>query len=185
MLLILLGAPLQSAAEESAEDKPATAAPEAVPDTLRSPRATLGTFLHAMNDIKRGQPERIEAFCEGIRELVRQPPYMHKDNFHVYLNGLGASSLGVPVYVFWETPDWDTELRERHRLLLDCLRLAQCLEVEYAFPTQTLYLRQEQPAEAAEGPALDKAGKLGREQAKAIVSETTGLGVRPPPVSFD
>ena len=116
---------------------------------------------------------------------MRQHPYMRKDNFHIYLNGLGASSLDILVYVFWQTPDWATELRERHRFLLDCLRLAQRLEVEYAFPTQTLYLRQEQLAEATEGPALDEAGKLGRKQAKAIVSETTGLAVRPPPVSFD
>jgi len=129
--------------------------------------------------------ERIEAFCEGIRELVRQHPYMRKDNFHVYLNGLGASSLDVLVYVFWETPDWATELRERHRFLLDCLRLAQRLGVEFAFPTQTLYLRQEESGEPAEPPPLEQARGIGRNQARILVSETTGLGVKPPPVSFD
>ncbi len=130
-------------------------------------------------------PERIEAFCEGVRELVRQHPYMRKDYFHVYLNGLGASSLEVLVYVFWETPDWSTELRERHRFLLDCLRLAKQLDIEYAFPTQTLYLRQENPGETASTPALDEAAERGRETARAIVGESTGLGVRPPPVRFD
>ena len=95
------------------------------------------------------------------------------------------SSLDVLVYVFWETPDWSTELRERHRFLLDCLRLAQRLGVVYAFPTQTLYLRQEQGGEQTAAPALDQAQGLGREQAKAVVSESTGLGVKPPPVSFD
>ena len=35
-------------------------------------------------------PEKIEAFCEGIRELVRCHPYTRKDYFHVYFNEYGA-----------------------------------------------------------------------------------------------
>jgi MscS family membrane protein len=128
-------------------------------------------------------PEKIEAFCEGLRELVRQHPYMRKDYFHVYLNDLGSDSLSVLVYVFWETPDWSTELRERHRFLLDSLRLAKRLGVEYAFPTQTLYLRNEEaPTHAA--MALDAASKQGRAAAHDIVAETTGVGVKPPPVQI-
>jgi MscS family membrane protein len=130
-------------------------------------------------------PDRIEAFCEGLRELVRQHPYMRKDYFHIYLNDLGASSLDVLVYVFWETPDWATELRERHRFLLDALRLAKGLGVEYAFPTQTLYMRQEDWAVPADDLPLSVAAQQGKDKAIKIVSETTGLGVKPPPVSFD
>ena len=130
-------------------------------------------------------PDRIEAFCEGLRELVRQHPYMRKDYFHVYLNDLGASSLDVLVYVFWETPDWATELRERHRFLLDALRLAKGLGVEYAFPTQTLYMRQEEWAVPTDDLPLSAAAQQGKDKAVKIVSETTGLGVKPPPVSFD
>jgi MscS family membrane protein len=130
-------------------------------------------------------PDRIEAFCEGLRELVRQHPYMRKDYFHIYLNDLGASSLDVLVYVFWETPDWATELRERHRFLLDALRLAKGLGVEYAFPTQTLYMRQEDWAVPADDLPLSAAAQQGKDKAVKIVSETTGLGVKPPPVSFD
>lgn len=128
-------------------------------------------------------PEKVEAFCEGLRELVRQHPYMRKDYYHVYLNDLGADSLSIMVYVFWETPDWATELRERHRFLLDSLRLAKELGVEYAFPTQTLYLRDEQAPEHAE-LALDAAGEQGKMLARKIVSETGGAGVKPPPVQF-
>jgi len=128
-------------------------------------------------------PEKIEAFCEGLRELVRQHPYMRKDYFHVYLNDLGADSLSVLVYVFWETPDWSTELRERHRFLLDSLRLAKQLGVEYAFPTQTLYLRQENTPEH-EALALDAAQNRGKTAAQQIVAETTGTGVTPPPVQI-
>lgn len=136
-------------------------------------------------------PDRLEAFCEGIRELVRLHPYMRKDYYHVYFNQFGDSGLLVLVYVFWEVPDWGTELRERHRFLLDCLRLARRLGVEYAYPTQTLYLKR-----AGGGPEEPGPGRLhepvpqatafdrGRAEARDIVAETTGLDARPPPVSF-
>ncbi len=114
-------------------------------------------------------PERIEAFCEAVRELVRQHPYMRKDYFHVYLNDLGASSLEVLVYVFWEAPDWGTELRERHRFLLDCLRVARELKVEYAFPTQTLYLRNEShEAPERNDPPLQQAHARGRATGRQV-----------------
>ncbi len=129
-------------------------------------------------------PDRIESFCEGIREIVRQHPYMRKDYYHVYLNGLGDSALEVLVYVFWQTPDWSTELRERHRFLMDCLRLAKRLGVEYAFPTQTLYVRSEEHAVVEDGHEIDAARDLGAAAAKEIVAESTGIGERPPPVSF-
>ena len=134
-------------------------------------------------------PERIEAFCEGVRELVRQHPYTRKDYFHVYLNEFSASALEVLVYVFWQTPEWGTELRERHRFLIDCLRIAKRLGVEFAYPTQTLYMKQSDsglltPQEGDFAPAQSEqdALELGVAEARAVVAATIGLGVIPPPV---
>ena len=64
------------------------------------------------------------AFCEGIRELLRIQPYTRKDYYQVWLNEFAGSSLDILVYVFWKTPDWPTELRERNRFMLDIIRLA-------------------------------------------------------------
>ncbi|WP_456373750.1 mechanosensitive ion channel family protein, partial [Thiolapillus sp.] len=118
-------------------------------------------------------PEKIEAFCEGLREIVRQHPYMRKDYFQIWFNDLGASALEVLVYVFWETPDWTAELRERQRFLLDALRLAEALEVEFAFPTQTIHLQQEQPG-APQKAATDL------EQAREIARRITGAAEAKP-----
>lgn len=131
-------------------------------------------------------PDQIEAFCEGVRELVRQHPYMRKDYYQVYLNEFAASSLDVLLYVFWETPEWSTELRERHRFMLDVLRLAKGLGVEFAYPTQTLYMKSEQGNEDVEAMVLEQSEALerGRSQARAIAEETIGKGSKPPPVVF-
>ena len=98
-------------------------------------------------------PEKIEAFCEGVRELIRLQPFTRKDYYHVYLNQMAASSLDVLLYLFFETPDWSTELRERHRLFLDILDLAKRLGVEFAFPTQTVWLAQSPDDSAKAKPA--------------------------------
>ncbi len=133
-------------------------------------------------------PEKIDAFCEGIRELIRRHPYTRKDYFHVYFNQFSASSLDVLLYTFLETPEWGTELREKHRLFNDILRLANRLKVEFAFPTQTLHLMKDEGGEAVEAPypvedELTEALELGRTEARAIVAGTLGDPMRiPPPV---
>jgi len=135
-------------------------------------------------------PEKIDAFCEGVRSLIQLHPYMRKDYYQVYFNQYNAASLDILVYVFWQTPDWNTELRERHRFLLDILRLAKQLDVEFAYPTQTLYLKQESEATAntmqAFQPTMSEADAfaMGKKEAEAIVDKTLGQGVKPAPVRF-
>jgi MscS family membrane protein len=131
-------------------------------------------------------PETIEAFTEGVRELIRRHPFTRKDYFEVYLNSFAAASLDVLLYVFWETPDWDTELRERHRLMLDVLRLASRLGVEFAFPTQTLYLRQEEwqppesPGPEGYGERVAAALVRGRREARELVETGPADPAAPP-----
>ncbi len=131
--------------------------------------------------------EKLEAFCEGIRELVRQHPYTRKDYYHVYVNDLGASSIDILLYVFFACPDWSTELRERHRLILDILRLAAELGVEFAFPTSTVHLHRGQKAQAhPDGLSLQEMSEhedLGRLAARRIARSTLSDHI-PPPVAF-
>ena len=131
-------------------------------------------------------PEKIEAFCEGIRELLRRHPYTRKDYFHVYLNQFNASSLDVMLYCFLETPDWGTELRERERLFLDILRLAEQLEVQFAFPTQTLHVHDEGAWQTPPHALQDQAGAhaAGRDAARGLAREHWDGRTQPPPVTF-
>ena len=135
-------------------------------------------------------PEKIDAFCEGVRALIRLHPYMRKDYYEVYFNAYNSASLDILIYVFWATPDWNMELRERHRFLLDILRLSKQLGVEFAYPTQTLYLKQnpdevEAVAELFK-PSMTEAESfaVGQKEAEAIFDVTLGKGVIPGPVKF-
>ncbi len=111
-------------------------------------KETLGIEYHT-------KPEQLENFCEGIRELILQHPYTRKDYFHVYFTGYGDSSLNILLYCFLACPDWGTELREKHRLLSDIFRLAEALNIGFAFPTRTVHLQQNDPDAIDLAPSPD------------------------------
>jgi MscS family membrane protein len=84
-------------------------------------------------------PEKIEAFCEGIKELIVSNKVTYKEEFHVYLTSFAESALNIEIILFFEVPDFTAECVEKNRLLLDIIRLAKKLGVEFAYPTRTIY----------------------------------------------
>lgn len=85
-------------------------------------------------------PELIKIFVNGLKKIVETHPNTRKDNYHVYFNDMAASSLNIMFYIFFEVPSWAKELEARHEVLLEIMNLAKELEVNFAFPTQTLHV---------------------------------------------
>ncbi|MXY78750.1 MAG: mechanosensitive ion channel, partial [Chloroflexi bacterium] len=85
-------------------------------------------------------PEQMQAFVEGLRAIIRANPSMRTDFYIVEFKEFGPSTLDVMLYCFIDAPNWNDEMRVRHVLNLDIVRLAERLRVEFAFPTQTLHL---------------------------------------------
>ncbi len=134
-------------------------------------------------------PETLVAFTEGVRELIRTHPYTRKDYYQVWCNEFGPSSLDILLYMFFEVPDWNTELRERERFFLDILRLAERLGVQFAFPTQTLHLHS---GDAGEAPPAGPPGRRthvdaerqGIGAATALTAQQPWRHEKPPPFEF-
>jgi MscS family membrane protein len=134
--------------------------------------------------------ELLDAFCEGIRELVRRHPYTRRDYYHVYVNDFGPDAVRIMLYVFFDAPDWATELRERHRLAVDIVRLAGELGVSFAFPTRTVHLHREEGRRdgTATGPEETPTGDALQERARAVARglvDSALDGDVPPPVHFE
>lgn len=85
-------------------------------------------------------PERVEAFCEGVRELLGARRTVRQGAFQVGLNEFGPNGPDIVLNMYFVVPDAATELRERHALMLDIIRLAERLDVGFAFPTRTLHI---------------------------------------------
>ncbi len=139
-------------------------------------------------------PDKLIAFTEGIRELVRTHPYTRKDYYQVWMHQWSASSMDVLLYIFFEVPDWNTELRERERMFIDIVRLADRLGVQFAFPTQTVHLfkeekpahgSQHQPAHGVPGSSTDRRSMVhGLRAARAIIEKQPWLDHPPGPVQL-
>jgi len=137
-------------------------------------------------------PAKMEAFCAGIRELVRIHPYTRNERYYVWFSDFGPSSLDIELICHLNAHDFATERREKHRLFLDIMRLAQTLGVEFAFPTQTIYMGEEKAPEpifpdtgdifSATRKQIDFAKKKAHEIAS---SELGGEDVQPEPFLFE
>ncbi|MCC6961396.1 MAG: mechanosensitive ion channel family protein [Dehalococcoidia bacterium] len=84
--------------------------------------------------------EQVQAFCEGVRALLRANERVRQDYFFCELERIGDSTLEVLLYCFFVAPDWSAELRAKHILNLDILRLAQSLGVELSAPASAVRL---------------------------------------------
>lgn len=135
-------------------------------------------------------PEKLLAFTEGIRELVRRHPYTRKDYYQVWCNDFGDSSLNILLYVFHLVPDWGTELRERERLFVDIVRMADRLGVQFAFPTRTVHLYKEEHAphesqyQVPGGDNDEEAKRDGIRIARELTENQPWRTERPGPVDF-
>lgn len=85
-------------------------------------------------------PDLIEVFVLGLRRIVENHPQTRKDFYIIEFNEMGDFALKIMFYIFFAVPTWPEELRARHEILIEIVRLAEKLNVRFAFPTQTLHM---------------------------------------------
>lgn len=110
-------------------------------------------------------PHLIEIFVEGLRKIVAEHPDTRKDYYHIYFNDMASFSLNVMFYIFFAVPTWPQELKARHEILLEIMKLAEKLGINFAFPTQTLHM-ENFPGQPSLSP-----GYSGRDESKMQLGE--------------
>ena len=85
---------------------------------------------------------KIEEYCERVRYLIQLNPMIQKESAIVSLYEMNASSLDIMLTVFFDTDNYKTELDERHKFIYEILKIAEELEVKFAYPTQTIVLEK-------------------------------------------
>lgn len=142
------------------------------------------TTLHLPLDTP---PEVVQAFCEGVRALLRANTLVRQDYYFCELERIGDSTLDVLLYCFFAAPDWNAELRAKHILNLDILRLANSLGVTLAAPASTVRLdgwlggtREKQPPAPTELAAtINRFGTPGGAGQAAHTTITEGYEPEP------
>lgn len=129
-------------------------------------------------------PEEMEAFVEGVKNILLSNPLTRKDYFQVYFNGFGPSSLQVFVNFFLKVKDWDEELLQKQNIFLEILQLSKKLNVSFAFPTQTVDIPSfpGQPDKSKPPfPPQELKTKASEFAPKGASSKPEGLGIFTPP----
>jgi MscS family membrane protein len=100
--------------------------------------------------------EQMRKFLSTLRGLVANHPDIDQ-NFHfVHFTEFGDSSLNLQVYCFTKSTIWKEWLAAREDLMLQIMDAVEEHGLEIAFPTRTVYLRDEQWPERALEEAAGK-----------------------------
>ncbi len=90
-------------------------------------------------------PEKVERAIRIIRDMLdaRAKHFPPDRPGQVYFNDFNAASLNLIVYYWFRPPDFWESLTFAHDFNLELLRRFNQEGIEFAFPTQTLYLKQD------------------------------------------
>ncbi|MDH3455071.1 MAG: mechanosensitive ion channel family protein [Desulfuromonadales bacterium] len=88
-------------------------------------------------------PKQMREAVSRIRELLKTHPAIDQEFFLVNFTDFGASSLDIMVYCFTTTTVWGEYLDAREDVCLKIMDTLEALGLEIAFPSTTVYLRQE------------------------------------------
>lgn len=85
-------------------------------------------------------PKKIEELVGRVQVLLRSDSDIQQDFMLVNFTDFNAYSLDVLVYYFTVTTVWAEYLAVRQRINLAIMQIVSELDLEFAFPTQTLHL---------------------------------------------
>lgn len=115
-------------------------------------------------------PHLIEQFITGLREMVAKHPDTRKDYYEIHLNEMSASSLDILFYIFFTVQDYSSELKAKHDLLMDILRLAAKIGVRFAYPTSTIHI-EEFPGNGKSSPPYNRDAQSTEADMQAFLEE--------------
>ena len=96
----------------------------------RTYRRYKGTFV-----IKFDTPtQKIEDLVNNIKEAIVAREDVRKDFYMVYINDFSTYGIEILVYIFFQVPDWEMEMKGKHELITKILDFAKELEIEFAIP---------------------------------------------------
>ncbi len=95
------------------------------------------------------KPKQLRELLEALRNEVKTHEGLDRGFQFVHFTEMGATSLNIRVYCFTVSTHWVTHLTVQESLMLRIMEIVQENGLEMAFPTQTVYLRDEKWKENA------------------------------------
>jgi MscS family membrane protein len=87
--------------------------------------------------------DQIKKSIDGIKNIIASDDRFYQGFYLVNFNELADSGLNIFIYAFTNTAVWADYLKIKEDFMIKILELLEELKVEIAYPSQTLYVRQE------------------------------------------
>ncbi len=87
-------------------------------------------------------PSMMRETLERIKDILRGHPDVDQSFWLVKFNDFGDSALGILIYFFTETTNWERYLAIREEINLKILERIEEIGVSAAFPSQSIYLEK-------------------------------------------
>jgi MscS family membrane protein len=88
-------------------------------------------------------PQKVQELIIKLRELIFSKPEVNRDMCWIYMERLDRYSKVVRVWFQVKLSNWAASLFYGNQVLHDIQLLFESLNIEFAFPTQTLHLKTE------------------------------------------
>jgi MscS family membrane protein len=85
---------------------------------------------------------KLQEFCDRIKYQIQLNPVILKEDQSVTIYELGASSISIMLTVFFVTGEYKVELAERHKFIVEILKIAEEVGVKFAYPSHTVFLNE-------------------------------------------
>lgn len=99
--------------------------------------------------------DQLRHVLAALKELLVSHERVLPDPARVRFVGFGAFSLDVEVYAYIDTSDWNEFLAIREELMLRVIDVVEASGTGFAFPSQTLYLGQDEGINAERAKAAE------------------------------
>ena len=84
-------------------------------------------------------PEQLKAYVQDLKQLILDHPYLDDDSYYVYVREMAESSINIMFRAYLSVPDFASELEVKEGIIFSMMELAKAHELEFAFPSRTVY----------------------------------------------
>jgi MscS family membrane protein len=84
----------------------------------------------------------LEDFCERIRYLINIHQLIDNHTSQVYVHDMTEKSITILINIFFQTTDGNVELQERHKFILEVLKLANEVGIKFSQQSPTYLIEK-------------------------------------------
>jgi len=86
--------------------------------------------------------EKMQQAVTGIEQILKAHPGVDQDFSLVKFDNFDDSALSIFLYYFSKDKNWTAYLQVRQEVNMQIMQLLESLELDFAFPSQSLYIEQ-------------------------------------------